>query len=227
MNINCVDITKSYSNIQGSNQNDVLKKVNLRIDEGEIIALTGPSGSGKTTLLNIISGLDNPSSGDVFFDKTAIHKLSLNQRTKFRNNNLGVVFQFFNLLDDFNVFENIAMPLFIKNENNSVIEQRVKNMLNEIDLLNKINSDVTSLSGGESQRVAIARAMIGLPKLILADEPTGNLDKENTEKIISFLINTCKKNNISLLMVTHDRELLKKFEKVYSIESGDLKIFTC
>ena len=227
MNINCVDITKSYSNIQGSNQNDVLKKVNLRIDEGEIIALTGPSGSGKTTLLNIISGLDNPSSGDVFFDKTAIHKLSLNQRTKFRNNNLGVVFQFFNLLDDFNVFENIAMPLFIKNENNSVIEQRVKNILNEIDLLNKINSDVTSLSGGESQRVAIARAMIGLPKLILADEPTGNLDKENTEKIISFLINTCKKNNISLLMVTHDRELLKKFEKVYSIESGDLKIFTC
>ncbi len=227
MNINCVDITKSYSNIQGSNQNDVLKKVNLRIDEGEIIALTGPSGSGKTTLLNIISGLDNPSSGDVFFDKTAIHKLSLNQRTKFRNNNLGIVFQFFNLLDDFNVFENIAMPLFIKNENNSVIEQRVKNILNEIDLLNKINSDVTSLSGGESQRVAIARAMIGLPKLILADEPTGNLDKENTEKIISFLINTCKKNNISLLMVTHDRELLKKFEKVYSIESGDLKIFTC
>ena len=227
MNINCVDITKSYSDIQGSNQNDVLKKVNLRIDEGEIIALTGPSGSGKTTLLNIISGLDNPSSGDVFFDKTAIHKLSLNQRTKFRNNNLGVVFQFFNLLDDFNVFENIAMPLFIKNENNSVIEQRVKNILNEIDLLNKISSDVTSLSGGESQRVAIARAMIGLPKLILADEPTGNLDKENTEKIISFLINTCKKNNISLLMVTHDRELLKKFEKVYSIESGDLKIFTC
>ena len=227
MNINCVDITKSYSDIQESNQNDVLKKVNLRIDEGEIIALTGPSGSGKTTLLNIISGLDNPSSGDVFFDKTAIHKLSLNQRTKFRNNNLGVVFQFFNLLDDFNVFENIAMPLFIKNENNSVIEQRVKNILNEIDLLNKINSDVTSLSGGESQRVAIARAMIGLPKLILADEPTGNLDKENTEKIISFLINTCKKNNISLLMVTHDRELLKKFEKVYSIESGDLKIFTC
>ncbi len=227
MNINCVDITKSYSDIQGSNQNDVLKKVNLRIDEGEIIALTGPSGSGKTTLLNIISGLDNPSSGDVFFDKTAIHKLSLNQRAKFRNNNLGVVFQFFNLLDDFNVFENIAMPLFIKNENNSVIEQRVKNILNEIDLLNKINSDVTSLSGGESQRVAIARAMIGLPKLILADEPTGNLDKENTEKIISFLINTCKKNNISLLMVTHDRELLKKFEKVYSIESGDLKIFTC
>ncbi len=227
MNINCVYITKSYSNIQGSNQNDVLKKVNLRIDEGEIIALTGPSGSGKTTLLNIISGLDNPSSGDVFFDKTAIHKLSLNQRTKFRNNNLGIVFQFFNLLDDFNVFENIAMPLFIKNENNSVIEQRVKNILNEIDLLNKINSDVTSLSGGESQRVAIARAMIGLPKLILADEPTGNLDKENTEKIISFLINTCKKNNISLLMVTHDRELLKKFEKVYSIESGDLKIFTC
>ena len=123
------------------------------------------------------------------------------------------------------MFENIAMPLFIQKENNKIIEERVKKLLNEIGLSDKTNSNVTSLSGGESQRVAIARAMISLPKLILADEPTGNLDKDNTDKIITFLIDTCKKNNISLLMVTHDTELLKKFEKIYSLESGNLKEF--
>ena len=225
MNINCIGITKSYSDTKTSDRNNVLKEVNLKISEGEAVALTGPSGSGKTTLLNIISGLDDPSSGNVFFDDISIQQLSLNKRTKFRNNNLGVVFQFFNLLDDFSVFENIAMPLFIQKENNKIIEERVKKLLNEIGLSDKTNSNVTSLSGGESQRVAIARAMISLPKLILADEPTGNLDKDNTDKIITFLIDTCKKNNISLLMVTHDTELLKKFEKIYSLESGNLKEF--
>ena len=225
MNINCIGITKSYSDTKTSDRNNVLKEVNLKINEGELVALTGPSGSGKTTLLNIISGLDDPSSGNVFFDDISIQQLSLNKRTKFRNNNLGVVFQFFNLLDDFSVFENIAMPLFIQKENNKIIEERVKKLLNEIGLSDKTNSSVTSLSGGESQRVAIARAMISLPKLILADEPTGNLDKNNTDKIITFLIDTCKKNNISLLMVTHDTELLKKFEKIYSLESGNLKEF--
>jgi len=225
MNINCIGITKSYSDTKTSDRNNVLKEVNLKINEGELVALTGPSGSGKTTLLNIISGLDDPSSGNVFFDDISIQQLSLNKRTKFRNNNLGVVFQFFNLLDDFSVFENIAMPLFIQKENNKIIEERVKKLLNEIGLSDKTNSSVTSLSGGESQRVAIARAMISLPKLILADEPTGNLDKNNTDKIITFLIDTCKKNNISLLMVTHDTVLLKKFEKIYSLESGNLKEF--
>ena len=225
MNINCIGITKSYSDTKTSDRNNVLKEVNLKISEGEAVALTGPSGSGKTTLLNIISGLDDPSSGSVFFDDISMQQLSLNKRTKFRNNNLGVVFQFFNLLDDFSVFENIAMPLFIQKENNKIIEERVKKLLNEIGLSDKTNSNVTSLSGGESQRVAIARAMISLPKLILADEPTGNLDKDNTDKIITFLIDTCKKNNISLLMVTHDTELLKKFEKIYSLESGNLKEF--
>ena len=152
-----------------------------------------------------------------------MQKFDLNQRTKFRNHNLGVVFQFFNLLDDFSVYENIAMPLLIRGEKNKIIKEKVNILLDKIGLLKKINSNVTSLSGGESQRVAIARAMVGLPKLILADEPTGNLDKENTEKTINFLIDTCKKNNISLLMVTHDTELLNKFERVYLLESGNLK----
>ena len=223
MKIECQNINKSYIDKKSFNKNNVLKEINLQIPAGETIALTGPSGSGKTTLLNIISGLDEPTSGNVIFDSKSMQKFDLNQRTKFRNHNLGLVFQFFNLLDDFSVYENIAMPLLIRGEKNEIIKEKVNILLDKIGLLKKINSNVTSLSGGESQRVAIARAMVGLPKLILADEPTGNLDKENTEKIINFLIDTCKKNNISLLMVTHDTELLNKFEKVYLLESGNLK----
>ena len=223
MKIECQNINKSYIDEKSFNKNNVLKEINLQIPAGETIALTGPSGSGKTTLLNIISGLDEPTSGNVIFDSKSMQKFDLNQRTKFRNHNLGLVFQFFNLLDDFSVYENIAMPLLIRGEKNEIIKEKVNILLDKIGLLKKINSNVTSLSGGESQRVAIARAMVGLPKLILADEPTGNLDKENTEKIINFLIDTCKKNNISLLMVTHDTELLNKFEKVYLLESGNLK----
>ncbi len=223
MKIECQNINKSYIEEKSLNKNNVLKEIDLQILAGETIALTGPSGSGKTTLLNIISGLDEPTSGNVLFDSKSMQKFDLNQRTKFRNHNLGVVFQFFNLLDDFSVYENIAMPLLIRGEKNKIIKEKVNILLDKIGLLKKINSNVTSLSGGESQRVAIARAMVGLPKLILADEPTGNLDKENTEKTINFLIDTCKKNNISLLMVTHDTELLNKFERVYLLESGNLK----
>jgi len=223
MKIECQNINKSYIEAKSFNKNNVLKEINLQILAGETIALTGPSGSGKTTLLNIISGLDEPTSGNVLFDSKSMQKFNLNQRTKFRNHNLGVVFQFFNLLDDFSVYENIAMPLLIRGEKNKIIKEKVNILLDKIGLLKKINSNVTSLSGGESQRVAIARAMVGLPKLILADEPTGNLDKENTEKTINFLIDTCKKNSISLLMVTHDTELLNKFERVYLLESGNLK----
>ena len=223
MKIECQNINKSYIEAKSFNKNNVLKEINLQILAGETIALTGPSGSGKTTLLNIISGLDEPTSGNVLFDSKSMQKFDLNQRTKFRNHNLGVVFQFFNLLDDFSVYENIAMPLLIRGEKNKIIKEKVNILLDKIGLLKKINSNVTSLSGGESQRVAIARAMVGLPKLILADEPTGNLDKENTEKTINFLIDTCKKNSISLLMVTHDTELLNKFERVYLLESGNLK----
>ena len=223
MKIECQNINKSYIEEKSLNKNNVLKEIDLQILAGETIALTGPSGSGKTTLLNIISGLDEPTSGNVLFDSKSMQKFDLNQRTKFRNHNLGVVFQFFNLLDDFSVYENIAMPLLIRGEKNKIIKEKVNILLDKIGLLKKINSNVTSLSGGESQRVAIARAMVGLPKLILADEPTGNLDKENTEKTINFLIDTCKKNNISLLMVTHDTELLNKFERDYLLESGNLK----
>lgn len=222
MNINCKNIGKIYIQNNLLESNCVLKDIHLNILSGEIVALKGPSGSGKTTLLNIISGLDNPTSGEILFDNISMNELSLNQRTSFRNKNLGIIFQFFNLLDDFNVYENIAMPLLLRKGNNLDIKKKVYSIADEIGILDKMNSNISLLSGGESQRVAIARSIIGEPKIILADEPTGNLDKENTNKVINLLVETCKRNNTSLLMVTHDTELLTKFEKVYSLESGSL-----
>ncbi|MEC9206264.1 MAG: ABC transporter ATP-binding protein [Pseudomonadota bacterium] len=222
MNINCKNIGKIYIQNNLLESNCVLKDIHLNILSGEIVALKGPSGSGKTTLLNIISGLDNPTSGEILFDNVSMNELSLNQRTSFRNKNLGIIFQFFNLLDDFNVYENIAMPLLLRKGNNLDIKKKVYSIADEIGILDKMNSNISLLSGGESQRVAIARSIIGEPKIILADEPTGNLDKENTNKVINLLVETCKRNNTSLLMVTHDTELLTKFEKVYSLESGSL-----
>jgi len=222
MNITCRNINKSYADINSQNQNCVLKNIDLKIKTGEAIALRGPSGSGKTTLLNIISGLDDPSSGDILFDDILMRNLDTSARAVFRNQNLGIIYQFFNLLDDFNVYENIAMPLLLRGENKKNVHEKISSIVDKIGISEKINSNVKLLSGGESQRVAIARAIIGLPRIILADEPTGNLDKDNTDKVVSLLIETCKRNNTSLLMVTHDIDLLNKFEKVYSLESGNL-----
>ena len=222
MNITCRNINKSYADINSQNQNCVLKNIDLKIKTGEAIALRGPSGSGKTTLLNIISGLDDPSSGDILFDDILMRNLDTSARAVFRNQNLGIIYQFFNLLDDFNVYENIAMPLLLRGENKKNVYEKISSIVDKIGISEKINSNVKLLSGGESQRVAIARAIIGLPRIILADEPTGNLDKDNTDKVVNLLIETCKRNNTSLLMVTHDIDLLNKFEKVYSLESGNL-----
>ena len=222
MNITCRNINKSYADINSQNQNCVLKNIDLKIKTGEAIALRGPSGSGKTTLLNISSGLDDPSSGDILFDDILMRNLDTSARAVFRNQNLGIIYQFFNLLDDFNVYENIAMPLLLRGENKKNVHEKISSIVDKIGISEKINSNVKLLSGGESQRVAIARAIIGLPRIILADEPTGNLDKDNTDKVVSLLIETCKRNNTSLLMVTHDIDLLNKFEKVYSLESGNL-----
>ncbi len=222
MNITCRNINKSYADINSQNQNCVLKNIDLKIKTGEAIALRGPSGSGKTTLLNIISGLDDPSSGDILFDDILMRNLDTSARAVFRNQNLGIIYQFFNLLDDFNVYENIAMPLLLRGENKKNVHEKISSIVDKIGISEKINSNVKLLSGGESQRVAIARAIIGLPRIILADEPTGNLDKDNTDKVVNLLIETCKRNNTSLLMVTHDIDLLNKFEKVYSLESGNL-----
>ena len=220
MILSCENLDKTYQNNSTSISEHVLKNINLNIEEGVLAALRGPSGSGKSTLLNSIAGLDYPSSGNIIFNNIVVNNLNNSELAIYRNKNISIIFQFFNLLNDLTVYENIALPLIIRGENRKQISMKVLPLIEKIGLMNRKDSKTNILSGGESQRVAIARSLITEPKLILADEPTGNLDKSNTDMILDLLVNSCKSTNSTLLMVTHDIDLLKKFDKVYTLESG-------
>jgi len=220
MFLSCEHLDKTYQNNSTSIAEHVLKNINLNIEEGVLAALRGPSGSGKSTLLNLIAGLDYPSSGKVIFNNIVVNNLNNSELAIYRNKNISIIFQFFNLLNDLTVYENIALPLIIRGEKRKQISKKVLPLIEEIGLTNRKDFKTNILSGGESQRVAIARSLVTEPKLILADEPTGNLDKSNTDMILDLLINSCKSTNSTLLMVTHDIDLLKKFDKVYTLESG-------
>jgi len=220
MILSCKNLDKIYQNNNTSIAENVLKNINLNIEEGVLAALRGPSGSGKSTLLNLIAGLDYPSSGKVIFNNIVVNNLNNSELAIYRNKNISIIFQFFNLLNDLTVYENIALPLIIRGVNKKQILEKVLPLMEKIGLMNRKDFKTGILSGGESQRVAIARSLVTEPKLILADEPTGNLDKSNTDMILDLLINSCKSTNSTLLMVTHDIDLLKKFDKVYTLESG-------
>ena len=213
------NVFKSYDTYS---ETSVLNDINLVIKRNQIVALMGPSGSGKTTLLNLISGIDSISSGNIYFDNQNITKLNEDELSEFRMNNIGIVFQFFNLIDDLTVIENVSLPLLIDNVNYDKVKQEANRLLISLGLEKLKNRRTNLLSGGESQRVALARALITKPSLILADEPTGNLDKENTQKTIDLLVQTCKDNETSLLMVTHDDTHINKFDVVYYLESGKI-----
>ena len=220
MILSCKNLDKTYQNNNTSIAENVLKNINLNIEEGVLAALRGPSGSGKSTLLNLIAGLDYPSSGKVIFNNIVVNNLNNSELAIYRNKNISIIFQFFNLLNDLTVYENIALPLIIRGVNKKQILEKVLPLMEKIGLMNRKDFKTGILSGGESQRVAIARSLVTEPKLILADEPTGNLDKSNTDMILDLLIDSCKSTNSALLMVTHDIDLLKKFDKVYTLESG-------
>jgi len=220
--LTCKNISKSFSLDNSSNRANVLYDINLAIDSNQTIALQGPSGSGKSTLLNLIAGLDEPSSGEICLDDININKLSVNGLADFRNENIGIIFQFFNLINDLTVLENISLPLLLRGVSKKKSDQKAKILIENIGLVDRVNYKTNLLSGGESQRVAIARALITEPKIILADEPTGNLDASNTVNVMKLLLDNCKINNTSLLMVTHDESLLSRFDKVLSLESGKI-----
>jgi len=218
----CKNISKSFRSANSNDRTDVLYNIDLTINCGETVALKGPSGSGKSTLLNLIAGLEEPTSGEIYLSKTDINKLGLNALASFRNQNIGIIFQFFNLINDLTVLENISLPLLLRGINKKIAEQRATMLIKNIGLVDRINYKTNLLSGGESQRVAIARALITEPKIILADEPTGNLDTSNTVNVMKLLLDNCKINNTSLLMVTHDESLLSRFDKVLNLESGKI-----
>ncbi len=194
--------------------------IDLSFAEGEFAAIVGPSGSGKTTLLNIIGGLDSASQGDVFIDNMNIGKLRSKKLINFRLQNIGFVFQSFNLIPVLTAKENVEFIMQIQGKSKAERDKRTKELLNAVGLSDKINSRPNKLSGGEQQRVAVARALASKPKFILADEPTANLDSKSTENLLDIMEQLNKKENITFIFATHDARVVKKARRVITIEDG-------
>lgn len=201
---------------------EVLKGVNLSVNAGESVALLGQSGSGKSTLLQIAAILEQPTSGNVILNGVNTQNISEEQRTKLRRENLGFVYQFHNLLPEFSALENVMIPQLIRGVTKSDAEQRARTLLSQVGLDYKMNQSPKNLSGGEQQRVAIARALANSPALIIADEPTGNLDPQNAEGIFNLLLETSEQSKTAILMATHNIELARKLSRVISLNGGVL-----
>ena len=195
--------------------------VNFTIDKGEFVAIMGASGSGKTTLLNLIGGIDNITDGNVNIDGNNINKMNEGQLAHFRNSYLGYVFQFHNLLGEFSAIENVMIPSLMLKYDKKLARKKAESLLEIVGLKDRIEHRIGELSGGEAQRVAIARALINNPKLILADEPTGNLDKKNAEIVRELLWNMTKKTEASLIIVTHSNSIANMADRKLKLEYGE------
>jgi len=198
----------------------VLKGVNLHIKKGEFVSIVGSSGAGKTTLLQILGTLENPTYGEVIIDGTDITKLKDKGLSEFRNKNIGFVFQFHNLLAEFTALENVCLPAFIKGENKKKVEKRAMELLTLLNIENRSSHKPSELSGGEQQRVAVARALINSPSIILADEPSGNLDSKNAKELHNLLLKLNKERNQTIVVVTHNNELANITNRKLEIRDG-------
>ena len=218
--IECRSLCFSYS--EGGSETSVLDNLNFEIKPGEKLAIIGQSGCGKSTLLNLIAGLEKPSEGDVFINNTNIAKLNEKERTMLRSNNLGFVYQFHHLLNDFSALYNVALPLLINNIDKRKAIKLAEDILMKVGLKNRLQHKPSQLSGGERQRVAIARAMISEPACLLADEPTGNLDADNANDILDLIIELNNKKSTSLLIVTHDLTIANKMDRKLKLSNKKL-----
>jgi len=201
---------------------EIFKDISLGIEKGDLVALVGPSGSGKSTLLNMISLLDKPDAGEIFFNDINLRQLDEDKKNYIRKKNISIIFQNNNLLNDFTAIENVVMPLVIRNEDKKKSYVKAKSILNDFNLSNRYDHFPDELSGGEQQRVAIARALISETDLILADEPTGNLDFKTSLEIFSYFLKL-KKLKKTIIFATHNRELANKADYKLSISNGDIK----
>ncbi|MFT5676205.1 MAG: lipoprotein-releasing system ATP-binding protein [Paraglaciecola sp.] len=218
--LKCVALSKEYK--EGNNSVEVLKEVDFSIQRAEQVAIVGSSGSGKSTLLHLLGALDKPTSGKVLFEQQDIFSFSHNQQARFRNQSLGFVYQAHHLLPEFSALENVAMPLLIGNVSVKEAERRAATMLENVGLLQRVSHKPAELSGGERQRVAIARALVTHPKLVLADEPTGNLDHKTGEGIYQLLSQLREQMQTSFVVVTHDIELANKLDRSLNLVDGVL-----
>jgi lipoprotein-releasing system ATP-binding protein len=214
------DVHKSFT--QGPVTLEVLQGVMFAVDAGERIAIVGASGSGKTTLLQILGGLDRPTTGNVFVGGQDIHDLSEDARGMLRNRALGFVYQFHHLLPEFSAVENVAMPLLIRRTPVAEAREQAVEILERVGLGRRLDHRPYQLSGGERQRAAVARALVTEPKILLADEPTGNLDGQNAEGVFELMLELNRERGTSLVVVTHDVRLANRMERVFEIQAGRL-----
>lgn len=212
------NLTREFKS--GSKLLTVVNNINFGIEEGTSCAIVGPSGSGKTTLLGLCAGLDRPTSGEVIIQGVNLNPLSEDERASVRNLHVGFVFQTFQLVPTLTAIENVMVPLELRGEATKEVRKRAKELLEEVGLGDRTHHYPTQLSGGEQQRVAIARAFINQPKILFADEPTGNLDTETGEYIESLIFNLNEKQDTTLILVTHDLELADKCDRIIKIKNG-------
>jgi len=214
-------LTKNYTT--GTTNIGVLKGVSLEVSSGEMTAVIGASGSGKTTLLQILGTLDLPDSGELLFNGESLLAHNGKELAAFRNRSVGFIFQFHHLLPDFTALENVMMPALIAGEKRSQIQSRATELLQQVELHHRAHHKVGELSGGEQQRAALARALVMKPALLLADEPTGNLDAKAGEVIFSLLQNLCKERGLATIMVTHNNQLAGRMDQCFTLSDGILQ----
>lgn len=212
------NLSKAYN--EGENKIMALNEVSFEVNRGEFVSIVGASGSGKSTLLHLMGGIDKPTNGNIFIEDTDLSKMNQDRLTIFRRRQIGIIYQFYNLVPILTVKENIELPILL--DNCKVDKEKLKEIIEMLKLGDRLNYLPSQLSGGQQQRVAIARALITCPSIILADEPTGNLDSKNSKEVFSYLKYCNKKNAQTIIMVTHNEELATQTDRVIKLEDGKI-----
>lgn len=220
----CQGVSKTYTD--GTSKIEVLRQMNLEVMAGEMVAIVGSSGSGKSSFLHILGGLDHPTAGTISLNGKNILDLSEEEKCRLRNRLLGFVYQFHHLLPEFSALENVGMPLLIRGDKSSLIHEKAAHLLEQVGLKHRMDHRLGQLSGGERQRVAIARALVADPLCVLADEPTGNLDPRNAERVLQLFFDLQKTYQTSVVLVTHDPAIASRAQRILTIEDGKLEEFS-
>ncbi len=221
MAVRVEDVTKVYR--IGKISVNALRGVNMEIDKGEVVAIMGPSGSGKSSLLNLIGTLDQPTEGKVYVDGTDISEASERERTQLRRHKIGFIFQFYNLIPVLTAYENVELPMVIAGKPKKGMKTRIEHLLEMVGLTDRAHHRPDELSGGEQQRVAIIRALANAPSILLADEPTGDLDTKTASEVMKYLLESSKQENVTVILVTHDPNVARMANRVFRMQDGVIK----